>query len=38
MNNKSKCEFCNNEKPIISFEVTYEDRYTAIDRYKNGRK
>lgn len=36
MNNKSKCKFCNNEKPIISFEGTYEDGYTAIDRYKNG--
>ena len=30
------CDYCNNEKSIISIEDTYEDGYTGIDRYENG--
>ena len=30
------CDYCNNEKSIISIEDTYEDGYTCIDRYENG--
>lgn len=30
------CDYCHNEKSIISIEDTYEDGYTVIDRYENG--